>query len=153
MLSTPHILVGGAIGSRIKWPYIALPIAFASHYALDTVPHIDTISVLGYSCPQTLPLGVADAVFGFGVLLALVWGRKRAIWMLLCGFAAILVDVIMLFYGSVPLLRETPGVKAICAFHVFAGRSIPTSQWVLGMTTQVAVVIAAVVILRRRPAE
>ena len=152
MLSTPHILVGGAIGKQIKRPYIALPIAFASHYALDAVPHVDTVSVFGWSCPQMLSLGVAEAVFGFGLLLALVCRQKRATWMLLSGFAALLVDLIVLLYPSIPLLREIPGVDAIRMLHTLAGRSIPTSQWVLGMTTQAVVIIAAIAFLRRRAA-
>lgn len=39
MLETPHALVGAAIATKIPNPIVALPLAFASHFLLDMVPH------------------------------------------------------------------------------------------------------------------
>jgi hypothetical protein len=39
MLETPHVLVGAAIAAKIPNPWIAIPLAFASHFVLETVPH------------------------------------------------------------------------------------------------------------------
>lgn len=39
MSITNHALVGTAIALAIKQPAIALPLAFASHFVLDLVPH------------------------------------------------------------------------------------------------------------------
>lgn len=38
MLATNHALSGGLIGALLPWP-IALPVAFASHFVLDAIPH------------------------------------------------------------------------------------------------------------------
>ena len=39
MLELPHAAVGAAIAAKIPNPAIALPLAFASHFVLDTLPH------------------------------------------------------------------------------------------------------------------
>ena len=39
MLETPHVAVGAAIAASIPNPLIAIPLAFASHFALELVPH------------------------------------------------------------------------------------------------------------------
>lgn len=40
MLTTPHLLVGAAIGAQFNNPYIVVPAAVASHFVLDSVPHL-----------------------------------------------------------------------------------------------------------------
>jgi hypothetical protein len=39
MLETPHVLAGAAIATKIPDPLLALPLALASHFILDKVPH------------------------------------------------------------------------------------------------------------------
>jgi hypothetical protein len=39
MLETPHVALGLAIAVAIPNPLISIPLAFASHFALDMVPH------------------------------------------------------------------------------------------------------------------
>ena len=39
MLETPHVIVGAAIATKIPDPLIAIPLAFASHFVLEMVPH------------------------------------------------------------------------------------------------------------------
>jgi len=39
MLETPHVFVGAAIATKIPNPFIAIPLAFASHFILEMVPH------------------------------------------------------------------------------------------------------------------
>lgn len=39
MLETPHVALGVAIASKIGNPWIAIPLSFVSHFALDRVPH------------------------------------------------------------------------------------------------------------------
>jgi len=41
MLYTPHFLVGAAILKYIPNPVVGLPLALASHIALDLIPHND----------------------------------------------------------------------------------------------------------------
>ena len=39
MLETPHVAVGAAIASQIPNPLISLPLALASHFILEKIPH------------------------------------------------------------------------------------------------------------------
>ncbi len=39
MLITPHAVTGAAIGVRLKHPLKVIPVAMASHFLLDTIPH------------------------------------------------------------------------------------------------------------------
>jgi len=39
VLETPHVVVGAAIATKIANPFISLPLAFASHFLLEKVPH------------------------------------------------------------------------------------------------------------------
>lgn len=39
MLETPHVALGAAIAVAIPNPLISVPLAFASHFILDMVPH------------------------------------------------------------------------------------------------------------------
>ncbi len=41
MIATPHLLIGAAIVSKIKFLPLAFFLAFLSHYFLDFIPHID----------------------------------------------------------------------------------------------------------------
>lgn len=39
MLETPHVMVGAAIAVKSGNPYLAIPLALASHFVLDRIPH------------------------------------------------------------------------------------------------------------------
>lgn len=39
MLETPHVMVGAAIATKFPNPLVAIPLAFASHFVLEMVPH------------------------------------------------------------------------------------------------------------------
>lgn len=39
MLETPHVVVGAAIAVKIVHPALAIPLAFASHFVLEKIPH------------------------------------------------------------------------------------------------------------------
>ena len=42
MTATGHALIGTVIAAKIGNPALAVPIAFASHFAADAIPHWDT---------------------------------------------------------------------------------------------------------------
>jgi len=48
MTITNHILAGAIIGAVIKEPALALPIAFASHFVMDALPHFGYEGNKGY---------------------------------------------------------------------------------------------------------
>lgn len=39
MLELPHVVVGAAIATKVTNPFLAIPLAFASHFILERVPH------------------------------------------------------------------------------------------------------------------
>lgn len=44
MTGTNHAITGAIIGSVVGAPMLALPLAFASHFALDALPHYGEVS-------------------------------------------------------------------------------------------------------------
>src|SRR5687768_2574719 len=41
MITTAHVLIGGAIGAATQNPLLALTLGTASHFIADMVPHLD----------------------------------------------------------------------------------------------------------------
>jgi len=39
VLETPHVVVGAAIATKVVNPFLAIPLAFGSHFLLDRIPH------------------------------------------------------------------------------------------------------------------
>lgn len=39
MLETPHVVIAAAIATKVANPAISIPLAFASHFLLEKVPH------------------------------------------------------------------------------------------------------------------
>ena len=77
MLETPHVIVGAAIASNIPNPYIALPLALASHFVLERVPHwnphLNTeFEKNGKVTRQSTAIVIADVILAisFGTFIA-----------------------------------------------------------------------------------
>lgn len=45
MTATNHALTGAIVGLSISNPYLAIPLAFLSHFALDALPHFDYANI------------------------------------------------------------------------------------------------------------
>lgn len=83
---TPHLVVGAAIGARLRRPGLALPAAFASHFVLDTVPHFD----IGWINGPNLSAAI-DAALGAVLCGVLVWSAGT--WApFIAALAAVLPD-------------------------------------------------------------
>lgn len=39
VLETPHVVVGAAIATQVSNPFLAIPLAFGSHFVLERIPH------------------------------------------------------------------------------------------------------------------
>lgn len=66
MLETPHSLLGAAVGGMTGNPYAAAPVATASHFAGDVLPHWNP------SFPFTSKPLYAFVIADFAIALALV---------------------------------------------------------------------------------
>jgi hypothetical protein len=130
MLAGPHIATGAMIGRVSRRAWLALPLAFASHYALDVLPH----SYLSLREPGAMPLRVAIVAADAAVGLALVaWiARRQPHWKMILGsaFAATLLDLmnpvtpVGIWLGHAPGTAWLIHLHMICAYHVPFGR-----QW------------------------
>lgn len=147
MLETPHVIVGAAIATKVVNPALALPLAFASHFILEKVPHwnphLNTeTEKYGHPTRQSTLIVIGDVIAslasgGFIAYRALP-DTGLALTILAASFFAVLPDVI-----------EGP--------HFFLGvRSKIIKRWIawqksiqvdapiaLGLSTQVITIIAA----------
>lgn len=106
VLELPHTLVGAAIATKIGNPALSLPLALASHFALDLIPHwnphLNTeIRENGKISSKTTLIIASD------VLLSLVAGFYIASNQLpdKTGFTIVILGALM---GILPDLAEAP---------------------------------------------
>lgn len=103
MLETPHVAVGVAIATKIPNPWIAIPLAFASHFVLDKIPHwnphiyTETMKK-GKPSAQSTKIAIADIalalILGAGFAYKALPDTKMAVLILACSLASVLSDVI-----------------------------------------------------------
>lgn len=103
MLETPHVIVGAAIATRVANPALALPLAFASHFILEKVPHwnphLNTeTEKYGKPTKQSTAIVIADATLATVSLLFIASrvlpDTGHALTILLAGIFAILPDLV-----------------------------------------------------------
>jgi hypothetical protein len=92
MLTTPHLLVGGAIGTAIANPYLAVPIAASSHFLLDGIPHLMGIVDVEDLDKKDVLFVLGDVFLGLSILLLLSLGNPAWERLWIGAFAAILPD-------------------------------------------------------------
>ncbi len=147
MLETPHVIVGAAIALRVANPALALPLAFASHFLLEKVPHwnphLNTeTEKFGRPTWQSTKIVIADA---FLATISLLFIASRvlpdtghALIILFAGLFAILPDLVegpYFFLG----IRS----KIIKRWILFQKSIQEDTTIVPGLLTQLATVIAA----------
>lgn len=139
MLETPHVALGVAIAVAIPNPLISVPLAFASHFLLDMVPHwnphINTeMKKYGRLTNRTL------IIIGLDLALALaltIFVGRNNIGVYLASFASILPDVAEGPYFLFGLRSKY--LNAILRFQ----RSIQGNANIFwGLLTQVIVLVA-----------
>jgi hypothetical protein len=153
---TTHGVVGGAIVSLIPThPVLGLCLAFASHYLLDGIPHWDyrirsaaLVSVAPMKYDTALLTDAitisADAVLGVALAL-LLFAIRGSIALVACGaLAAILPDVLQFAYTRFP--NEPLG--SLQTFHRWAHKSKGIKQPILGIVSQVILLVVIVVAVR-----
>lgn len=99
MTAPNHALTGAVIGLAVTNPWLALPLAFLSHFVLDAIPHYD---VPGGSNAERIDSRqmfyiqiVGGALLCFGVVLGLFLAHPEN-WLLaaVCAFVATLPDLL-----------------------------------------------------------
>lgn len=131
MIELPHAALGAAIAYKIGNPALALPLALASHFALDLVPHwnphlndeIKNYGKITVRTKKVLSLDVlASLGIGFYIASLALPDTKQAIIILFGAFLGVLPDVAeapYFFSGSKnAILRNLVKLQSSLQFNV-----------------------------------
>jgi hypothetical protein len=107
MLELPHTAVGLLIATKIPNPFIAIPLAFASHFLVDLIPHWNPSLYTetkkhGKPLKKTTYIIIADVILSLALGFFLIFKSQGSLvyslTLLFSAFAAVLPDVIEGFY-------------------------------------------------------
>lgn len=152
MMGSPHLLVGAAVGAVARRPWLAYPVAFASHIALDLVPHYDSHDMLMPVGGLPLAEGgiaVLDFALAWWLIVLLTRGtsfRRVALW---SAFCAIVIDLVFNLPPWGPALQVWPPTARIGAWHHGMQPHLAPGHWLEGLGPQVLTIALAVWTLRR----
>lgn len=145
MLQTPHVVVGTAIAIKVGNPALAIPLALASHFVLDRVPHWNPhtyTEAIKFGVPkrQTIILTVIDIgtafILGFWTSSLFLPDYGRAFVVLLAAFASVLPDI-----AKYPFFIFKKTRKGLYKKYVEWERSMQTDvSFVPGVFTQLAII-------------
>jgi len=148
MILSTHAIVGGAIASLFpSHPALAVLAGFASHFAIDAIPHWDyplqSISVGNGADNRRLKIGAAligdlaliglDACAGLALSLFLFATPATALIIALGAIAVMLPDALQFVYS----VYQREPLKSLQRFHSWI-HSKRKLQWRLGVSSQAA---------------
>ncbi|HXR50266.1 MAG TPA: hypothetical protein VN778_04550 [Verrucomicrobiae bacterium] len=149
MRAINHAITGAFIGLAISEPVAAIPVAIASHFVCDAIPHYDGVSSdkgkAKWLRSKTFRyLLYADAILCGGLVLVLAL-KHPFDWQLaaICAFAAAAPDFLWL---KRYLNRHSKQQTRPNAFSRFAGR-IQWFQRPIGAVVEIAWFVAGLLIL------
>lgn len=151
MVLTPHILIGAAIGSQVNNAYLLIPLALASHYLLDIVPHVEydikTIAAgkINKKFFKEMAKVFFDIVAGIIIVFSLSRGSASLKYVITGAFFGMLPDFIQLlafFIEKNKILRKYR--KFHLQLHFLREVSIPGS---LKIFTQLLIMILAAIFI------
>lgn len=141
MLLTVHTLTGGLVALAVKDPLLAAPLAFTSHFVLDSTPHFG-LDGLDFKTPRGKVVGVLDCFGALIAWLALISVFPTQWFLISVGvFFACLPDLLYLpdiFFNVIPS-------KKLLRFH----SRIQWSQTPIGTITDVSWAMVVIFLLSR----
>ena len=152
MLETPHVFIGAAIASKIPNPLIAIPLAFASHFIMEMIPHWNPhlnseTEKFGQPTRRSTVITAIDSTLaltsGSFIAYQALPNVGQAILILACSFAAVLPDVMEGPYFF--LKMRTNLIKKWISFQKSL-QNDTTAFW--GLLTQLATIAAVIFWLR-----
>jgi len=152
MLETPHVFIGAAIAIHFPNPLVAIPLAFASHFILETIPHwnphLNTeTQKFGQPTRRSTVITAIDSTLalasGSFIAFEALPNVGMAALVLVCSFAAVLPDVMEGPYFF--LKMRTAWIKKWISFQKSL-QSDTTPFW--GLLTQATIILATIFWLR-----
>lgn len=141
MTATNHVATGMVIGSIISLPIISLPLAFLSHFALDSLPHFDADDK-GHTTGRFLYTLVADMAVAASILLSTSIIQPNA-WplMITSGVVAASPDLMWL-PRWLNELRGKPNkaLGRIAGFHSRIQKNTGQKYWVVELVWSVLMI-------------
>jgi len=147
VLETPHVVVGAAIATKVVNPALAIPLAFASHFVLERVPHwnphLNTETErYGQPTPQSTKIVIIDVITslisGGYIAYQALPNTTLAFTILAACFFAVLPDLLEGPYFFLKMRNET--IRRWIKFQ----KSIQIDAPIIpGLTTQIITIIAA----------
>lgn len=119
MTATNHVMTGALIGAVITVPALALPLAFASHFVCDALPHFDYPAKLNKDSDLKYFSWLAgDMALAASILLS-IWALQPAnvILIVLCGVVAASPDLMWLYYQVYKKGKNQASWSRIAKFH------------------------------------
>ncbi|PIP21890.1 MAG: hypothetical protein COX39_00555 [Candidatus Nealsonbacteria bacterium CG23_combo_of_CG06-09_8_20_14_all_40_13] len=150
MLATPHILAGAAVATATGNVPLGIVSAYASHYILDMVPHVD-IGVFHDKddenwqlSKQEIALAAAEIILGTVILIYLVWGKKFVTLALVGGFFGLLPDLL----DNVPwwqnYFRHASWYAPFNFLHQKLQLRLESNKWYWGIPFQLIIIGGAI---------
>jgi len=146
MILLVHLLFGAAIGSAVKNIYLAIILAFLSHYFLDLLPHteypIENIKEKQWGKASAEIILIALDFFA-GILLIFLFSKNRPI-IYVCALFTLLPDGITLLNILFSIKVLEPIQKFHQKIHFLKDKKI-SKFW--RIFSQVAVIIISLILL------
>ncbi len=117
MLVTPHVLFGAAIGSSFDKVYLVAPLSVASHFVLDSIPHLQGFIEVEELEKKDLLIVFADVLLALSLVTLVSFGSPKWELIALGAFCAWVPDIhhiVHVLFGPEKLRRYT---KAHKKFH------------------------------------
>lgn len=171
MTLTTHALVGAAAASLFpEHPYLAFAAGFASHFAIDALPHYDydeylrsfkrdlisrlhTDMVLGKYFLRDLAIIGGDALLGF----VLTFGAAKLLGIspelaLVGAGAGLYPDLLQFVYYKIRTTHFGPALQYLQSFHIWVQKdnSRPGWGWQKGFAYQAVLVAIIFIVLAYR---
>ncbi|MDO8451521.1 MAG: hypothetical protein Q7S76_01495 [bacterium] len=157
MTATAHALVAGAIAAKFIVPSLTIPLALASHYVMDIIPHWDFgTNWRKRSKRSTAAVAIADTILGITLAYFFFGAKVPPLTLALTVGASLLPDWIetpwYIFFArqnkTVPE-KSASTIERLCyRLYKLQNGCHTKATFPLGAITQIVTVIAILLLLK-----
>ena len=100
MFSINHVATASVLALTVDQPVVVMPVAFASHLALDALPHFGRYNKIKFGTPAWNQMAMVDLIFALCLCIIIGLARpEKFIVVLLAAFCAIFPDILWAVFG------------------------------------------------------